>query len=85
MEGGGIMDFLPLIIVISLPFVMIGLRMLIVWITARNDASNFNEIYVLRDGNGKKITVVIEKYASEEDRAEIISEKARQLNRQKAG
>jgi hypothetical protein len=68
------MDFLSLAIVGGvLPAAMLCLRAIIKALVGTQD------VYVLSNSAGRKVHVVLDKHASEAERAAIISSKAREL------
>lgn len=87
------MDFLdhlsgPVATAAILPVLMVAVRALLVYVEKKVEEKSKVDVYVLtvtgRDEKSHNVKVVIKKAATQEERAKIINEKARQLSEESA-
>lgn len=70
------MDYKTLAVVVGLPVLMHGLKLLI---ESLIDSKGATDVYVLSNSDGQKIDVVLKRQASDAERAAIINSKVREL------
>jgi hypothetical protein len=70
------MDYKTLAVVIGLPLLLHGLKRLIESVV---EAKGATDVYVLSNSNGQKIDVVMNRQATDAERAAIINSKVHEL------
>lgn len=73
------MELQPLVILASLVPLMFGVRKVIESLVKKKTKY---DVYVLSDDDGHKVSIVLRKLATAEERAEVINKKAVELTRQ---